>query len=561
MTGTVASAVPAGDGPAVEVRDLRIGATRRGRAAGDDEIVHGVSFTIEAGRCVALVGESGAGKSITARALLGLSGDGTAVTAQTLRVLGDDVLGYSAAQWRRLRGGRAGLILQDALTSLDPLQTVHSAISEVLRQHGTVPRSRVDARVVKLLELVGIADAAERSRQRPGQLSGGLRQRALIATAIAADPGLIVADEPTTALDVTVQRQVLDVLAERKAAGTALLLVSHDLAVVAEIADEVLVLKDGHVVERGTPRQVLASPQHEYTRRLIAAIPTAASRGTRLAVTEGVAERTALPPRAVGEAIVIEAAGLVKSYALPGAAQSFRAVDEVSFAVHRGETVGLVGESGSGKSTVGQIVLGLTTADSGTVTLDGADWSVLPERRRRARRRSLQLVSQDPLSSFDPRYSAARVVAEALPASLTAAQRRARIAELFDRVSLASTLAQRSPSRLSGGQRQRLAIARALAADPVAIVCDEAVSALDVSIQAQILDLLADIQAESHLALLFISHDLGVIHHIADRVLVMERGRVVESGDAGEVFENPRAPYTRRLLADVPRGLELAPTA
>ena len=560
MTGTVASAVPAGDGPAVEVRDLRIGATRRGRAAGDDEIVHGVSFTIEAGRCVALVGESGAGKSITARALLGLSGDGTAVTAQTLRVLGDDVLGYSAAQWRRLRGGRAGLILQDALTSLDPLQTVHSAISEVLRQHGTVPRSRVDARVVKLLELVGIADAAERSRQRPGQLSGGLRQRALIATAIAADPGLIVADEPTTALDVTVQRQVLDVLAERKAAGTALLLVSHDLAVVAEIADEVLVLKDGHVVERGTPRQVLASPQHEYTRRLIAAIPTAASRGTRLAVTEGVAERTALPPRAVGEAIVIEAAGLVKSYALPGAAQSFRAVDEVSFAVHRGETVGLVGESGSGKSTVGQIVLGLTTADSGTVTLDGADWSVLPERRRRARRRSLQLVSQDPLSSFDPRYSAARVVAEALPASLTAAQRRARIAELFDRVSLASTLAQRSPSRLSGGQRQRLAIARALAADPVAIVCDEAVSALDVSIQAQILDLLADIQAESHLALLFISHDLGVIHHIADRVLVMERGRVVESGDAGEVFENPRAPYTRRLLADVPRGLELAPT-
>jgi len=560
MTGTVASAVPAGDGPAVEVRDLRIGATRRGRAAGDDEIVHGVSFTIEAGRCVALVGESGAGKSITARALLGLSGDGTAVTAQTLRVLGDDVLGYSAAQWRRLRGGRAGLILQDALTSLDPLQTVHSAISEVLRQHGTVPRSRVDARVVELLELVGIADAAERSRQRPGQLSGGLRQRALIATAIAADPGLIVADEPTTALDVTVQRQVLDVLAERKAAGTALLLVSHDLAVVAEIADEVLVLKDGHVVERGTPRQVLASPQHEYTRRLIAAIPTAASRGTRLAVTEGVAERTALPPRAVGEAIVIEAAGLVKSYALPGAAQSFRAVDEVSFAVHRGETVGLVGESGSGKSTVGQIVLGLTAADSGTVTLDGADWSVLPERRRRARRRSLQLVSQDPLSSFDPRYSAARVVAEALPASLTAAQRKARIAELFDRVSLASTLAQRSPSRLSGGQRQRLAIARALAADPVAIVCDEAVSALDVSIQAQILDLLADIQAESHLALLFISHDLGVIHHIADRVLVMERGRVVESGDAGEVFENPRAPYTRRLLADVPRGLELAPT-
>jgi len=556
MTGSVASAVSAV--PAVEVRDLRIGATRRGRAAGDDEIVHGISFTIESGQCVALVGESGAGKSISARALLGLSGEGTAVTAAALRVLGDDVLDYSPAQWRQLRGGRAGLILQDALTSLDPLQTVHSAISEVLRQHGTVPRSRIDARVVELLELVGIADAAARSRQRPGQLSGGLRQRALIATAIAADPGLIVADEPTTALDVTVQRQVLDVLAERKAAGTALLLVSHDLAVVAEIADEVLVLKDGHVVERGTPREVLESPQHGYTRRLIAAIPTAASRGSRLAVTEGVAERVALPPRAVGEATVIDAVGLVKSYALPGAAQSFRAVDEVSFAVHRGETVGLVGESGSGKSTVGQIVLGLTAADSGTVALDGADWSVLPERRRRARRRSLQLVSQDPLSSFDPRYCAARVVAEALPPSLTAAQRKARIAELFDRVSLASTLAQRSPSRLSGGQRQRLAIARALAADPIAIVCDEAVSALDVSIQAQILDLLADIQAESRLALLFISHDLGVIHHIADRVLVMERGRVVEAGDAGEVFENPQAPYTRRLLADVPRGLALA---
>jgi peptide/nickel transport system ATP-binding protein len=557
MTGTVASASTA-DVPVVEVRDLRIGATRRGRADGDDEIVHGISFTIGAGRCVALVGESGAGKSISARALLGLSGEGTAVTAATLRVLGDDVLGYSPTQWRQLRGGRAGLILQDALTSLDPLQTLHSAISEVLRQHNTVPRSRVDARVVELLELVGIPDAAARSRQRPGQLSGGLRQRALIATAIAADPGLIVADEPTTALDVTVQRQVLDVLAERKAAGTALLLVSHDLAVVAEIADEVLVLKDGHVVERGTPRQVLEAPQHEYTRRLIAAIPTAQSRGTRLAVTEGVSERVALPPRAVGETTVIDAVGLVKSYALPGASESFRAVDEVSFAVHRGETVGLVGESGSGKSTVGQIVLGLTAADAGTVTLDGADWSTLPERRRRARRRSLQLVSQDPLSSFDPRYSAARVVAEALPPGLSKAQRTSRIAELFDRVSLAGSLAQRSPSRLSGGQRQRLAIARALAADPIAIVCDEAVSALDVSIQAQILDLLADIQAESHLALLFISHDLGVIHHIADRVLVMEKGRVVESGDAGEVFENPQAPYTRRLLADVPRGLELA---
>jgi peptide/nickel transport system ATP-binding protein len=547
--------------PAVEVRDLRIGAIRRGRADSDDEIVHGISFTIDAGRCVALVGESGAGKSITARALLDLSGEGTAVTAAVLRVLGDDVLDYSSAQWRQLRGGRAGLILQDALTSLDPLQTLHSAISEVLRQHNTVPRSAVDARVVELLELVGIPDAAARAQQRPGQLSGGLRQRALIATAIAADPGLIIADEPTTALDVTVQRQVLDVLAERKAAGTALLLVSHDLAVVAEIADEVLVLKDGRVVERGTPQQVLASPQHPYTRKLIAAIPTAASRGSRLAVAENavVTERVALPSRAIGERVVIEAAGLVKSYALPGAAQSFRAVDDVSFALHRGETVGLVGESGSGKSTVGRIVLGLTGADSGTVELDGEAWSSLPERRRRARRRSLQLVSQDPLSSFDPRYSAARVVAEALPPELSGAQRTARIAELFDRVSLAPSLAQRSPSRLSGGQRQRLAIARALAADPIAIVCDEAVSALDVSIQAQILDLLADIQAESHLALLFISHDLGVIHHIADRVLVMEKGRVVESGDAAEVFDDPQAPYTRRLLADVPRGLELAP--
>ena len=274
MTGTVASAVPAGDGPAVEVRDLRIGATRRGRAAGDDEIVHGVSFTIEAGRCVALVGESGAGKSITARALLGLSGDGTAVTAQTLRVLGDDVLGYSAAQWRRLRGGRAGLILQDALTSLDPLQTVHSAISEVLRQHGTVPRSRVDARVVELLELVGIADAAERSRQRPGQLSGGLRQRALIATAIAADPGLIVADEPTTALDVTVQQQVLDLLgAIRAADGVALVLISHDVTVVGEVCDRVLVMYAGRVVEEVTAAGLATRAQHPYTRALVAAVP------------------------------------------------------------------------------------------------------------------------------------------------------------------------------------------------------------------------------------------------------------------------------------------------
>jgi peptide/nickel transport system ATP-binding protein len=459
--------------------------------------------------------------------------------------------------------------------------------------------------VLALLEDVGIPDPGRRAAQYPHQLSGGLRQRALIASAIAGGPELLIADEPTTALDVTVQAQVLDLLGRLKEQGTALLLISHDLSVVARLADRVAVMYGGRIVETGPTAAVLADPRHPYTRALLDAVPAARAKGTRLAAPpaarpsagpdgcpyaarcaaaddrcrsalpapdeQGVlcwhpGEQAGLPPAPVRlrtrapesepeQPALIEAERISKRFRGPDGS-TYDAVREVSLTLRAGETLGVVGESGSGKTTAARIVLGLLEPDSGTVRFAGGPWSGLPERRRRAARLRIQAVQQDPLGSFDPRFGVERVIGEAVARAGVprGRARRARVTELLDRVGLSPTLLERRPAELSGGQRQRVAIARALAPQPDVVVCDEPVSALDVSVQAQILDLLADLQHDLNLALLFISHDLAVVHHVSDRVVVMKGGRVVETGEVSEVFSNPAEDYTRDLLAAVPGG-------
>ncbi|MEU7588616.1 ABC transporter ATP-binding protein [Micromonospora sp. NPDC049230] len=531
--------------PLVTVEDLHVDFdTPTGRVAA----VRGISFTVERGECVAVVGESGSGKSVTARTLVGLAGPGARVRAARLELADQDVRGHRPRDWRRVRGRLAGLVLQDALVSLDPLRTVGAEIGEVLATHGIVGRRERAGRVAHLLDEVHLPEPERRARQYPHQLSGGLRQRALIASAIAGEPALLIADEPTTALDVTVQAQILRLLAERRATGVSLLLISHDLAVVAQIADRVLVLRDGRIVEQGPTGTLLRAPAHPYTRQLLAAVPSATSRGRRLGVSRAGDARTALParPEVRADDTVLDADGLTKTYG------EHTVVRDVSFSIARGETLGLVGESGSGKSTVARLVAGLLNADAGAVTFEGAAWTGVRERARRPLRRRLQLISQDPLTSFDPRYTVGRVVAENLDPGVSRPDRRDHVVDLLRRVGLGADLVDRHPRQLSGGQRQRVAIARAIAPRPTLLVCDEPVSALDVSVQAQVLDLLADLRATDGTALLFISHDLGVVHHLSDRVLVMHDGAVVEQGPVGDVFTYPRHDYTRSLLDALP---------
>ena len=523
---------------------------------GGQTVVHNLSFTLAPGKTLALVGESGSGKSVTARSLIGLAGAGARVTARTLSYGGQDLLGLSERGWRGLRGKGIGFVLQDALVSLDPLRPVGKEILEVLKTHGWGDRRRRAQRVIELLDTVGVPDPELRARQRPDQLSGGLRQRALIASALALDPGLVIADEPTTALDATVQAQILQVLQAIKARGDSLLIISHDLAVVAQLADEVLVLRHGVAVEQGPMQQVLRNPRHAYTRALLDAVPAEHARGTRLSPQQGAPVVQARPSSA--GPVLLKATALGKRYIGPDE-QPRQVVDGVSFELRAGRTLGIVGESGSGKTTVARIVLGLLEPDAGHVEFLGQNWAGtgrqhVDEHQRRVRRRDISVIYQDPLSSFDPRWSVGQILADALDvAGVTAAQQTARIRQLLEQVRLPAELATRRPLQLSGGQRQRVAIARAIASNPKVIICDEPVSALDVSVQAQVLDLLADLQASLGLAYLFISHDLGVIRHVSDEVLVMRHGKVVESAPVETLFEHPQHDYTRRLLGAVPR--------
>ncbi|MDQ1646598.1 MAG: peptide/nickel transport system ATP-binding protein ddpF, partial [Cryptosporangiaceae bacterium] len=492
---------------------------------GGRAVVRDVSLTLRAGRCLAIVGESGSGKSVTARTLVGLTGGRAEVTADRIALDGRDLRGLSDRAWRRIRGKEVGFVLQDALVSLDPLRKVGKEIEEGLRLHGWGTRRERQLKAVELLGRVGVPEPAVRARQLPHELSGGLRQRALIAAALALDPRLIVADEPTTALDVTVQAQVLDLLRETKERGKALILISHDLAVVAGLADDVAVMHDGRIVEHGPASQVLYRPEHEYTRSLLDAIPSRHSKGTRLSAAPG-----PVPPpreRVPDDRTVLRADGLVKRYRGPDG-RDRTVVDGVSFTLAAGETLGVVGESGSGKTTTARLALALTEADAGHVLLHEEPWTAVSRHERRGRRRHITVVYQDPLSSFDPRWNVERIVADSLPPDVP--DPKARVLALLRRVGLGEDHLRRRPLQLSGGQRQRVAIARALGPEPSVIVCDEPVSALDVSTQAQVLDLLADLQADLGVSYLFISHDLGVIQHLSDRVLVMKDGRVVEEG-------------------------------
>ncbi|WP_066363849.1 dipeptide ABC transporter ATP-binding protein [Herbidospora mongoliensis] len=508
-------------------------------AGGRVHAVRDASLRLEPGRCLALVGESGSGKSALARSLLGLAGPTATVTAGELRIAGQDTRGFGPRDWRKVRGRHVGLVSQDALVALDPLRPIGAEITESLLAHRTVPRNKVGERVVDLLTRVGVPEPEERARQYVHQLSGGLRQRALIASAIAAEPGILIADEPTTALDAAVQARVLALLDELKEQGTGLLLISHDLAVVEALADEVAVMRHGVIVETGPTDRVLDDPRHEYTRELLAAVP-----GTRPRPPRG--------PLAKGDPL-LTVTGVVKRF---GARTAVAGAD---FTLRPGETLGLVGESGSGKTTLARVVLGMAAPDEGTVLLDGAPWSGVPERARRSRRRTIQLIPQDPLSAVDPRWPVSRVVGEALAATgVPRAERTARTVLLLERVGLTPDLLDRRPAALSGGQRQRVAIARALAPQPKLLVCDEPVSALDVSVQAQVLDLLRRLQEELGLATLFISHDLAVVREVCDRVMVMKDGVVVESGPVEDVFAGPAHPYTKALLDAVPRRARTA---
>lgn len=509
--------------------------------------VRSLSFSVDAGQCVAIVGESGSGKSVTARALVGLAGDNAAVTAKRLQLGGRDLMHLSPSQWRAVRGRDIGFVLQDALVSLDPLKTIGSEISEALTQHVSLPRGEAQRKVLDLLSSVGIPDPEERAGQFAHQLSGGLRQRALIASAIAAHPALLIADEPTTALDVIVQAQVLTLLREMKEKGTGLILISHDLAVVASLADHIVVLKDGAVVETGSPDQIFSNPQAPYTRALLAAIPSEATKGKKLTLDAEPSQRPTAPANRV-EGIALEAKALTKRLG------SRLVVDDVDVTLRTGETLGLVGASGSGKTTLARLLLALQPPDAGKVTLNGDPWSHLTETKRRPLRPRLQLVSQDPLGSFDPRYKVMEIITEAL--EIIGLPRRdwaTRATELMVSVGLNDAHLSRRPRQLSGGQRQRVAIARALAMEPEILICDEPVSALDVSTQAQVLDLLDDLKSQFGLTVLFISHDLGVVHHVSDRVMVMHAGKIVEEGPVEEVFQHPRDTYTRDLLAALPR--------
>ncbi|MFD7549529.1 dipeptide ABC transporter ATP-binding protein [Streptomyces sp. NPDC059816] len=524
----------AGGAELVRVEDLKV-SFGRGRRRVD--AVRGVSLSIRRGQVVAVVGESGSGKSVTARSLVGLAGDGAAVDARALTFDGIDLRRLDPRRWRALRGRRVGFVLQDALGSLDPLRRVGAEVAEPLREHHTVPTAKIPAEVERLLAAAGVPRPRIRAAQYPHQLSGGLRQRALIASALAARPDLLIADEPTTALDATVQQQILHLLREHARAGTAVLLISHDLGVVGELADHIHVMKDGVFVEEGPARQVLTDPRHPYTRALLAAVPGG---------------DTQAAPAEPGP-VLLRAEDVVKRYRSPHG-PALTAVDGVSLTVRAGETLGIVGESGSGKTTVGRMLLGLVPPDSGRITLDGRSWTERSAVERRTDRRRVQMIHQYPLGSFDPRYTTRQLLEEPLKAVRTArGARAARVAELLTYVDLPETVLDRRARDLSGGQRQRVAIARALAPDPDVVVCDEPVSALDASVQAQVLDVLVRVQQRLGVAYVFISHDLGVVRRLSHRVAVMKDGRVVETGSARDVFGGPRDPYTKALLAAVPR--------
>lgn len=527
-------------GPVLQLADLRVGYEVDGTTS---DVVHGVSLSVSPGEVVALVGESGSGKTTTGQSVIGLLPGNGRITGGRVLLHGEDITDWSDRRMDAVRGARVGLVPQDPHHALDPVRRVGDSLAEVLKVHGARDRRAVRARVRELLERVGLPDPELRARQYPHELSGGMKQRVLIAAAIALGPDLIIADEATSALDVTVQRSILDLIDELRATeGLAVLLITHDLGVALERADRVVVMQGGQVQEEGSTAQVFARPEADYTRRLLAdSLP---------------GDDVAAAPVTGSSEPVIEVAGLVQEFRLPGRREPFRAVDDVSFTVPRGSTHALVGESGSGKTTIARAVLGFRRPTAGRVLVDGVDVGTARRGELRALRQRLQLVYQNPFGSLDPRQRVGAIIAEPLLnfGRVDRTRRQEVVAELLDAVALPADAARRRPSELSGGQRQRVAIARALVLEPEVLVLDEATSALDVTVQAQILRLLQRLQVERGLTYLVISHDLAVVRRIAHGVTVLSRGRVVESGPTAQVLGSPRQPYTRALVDAIPAG-------
>ncbi|WP_347344664.1 ABC transporter ATP-binding protein [Microbacterium sp.] len=524
----------------LRVDDLRVAYhTRRGHV----QAVDGVTFEVRPGEVTALVGESGSGKTTVAQAVIGLLAGNGRVTGGGIRLGDTELTGLSDRRMRDIRGRRIGLIPQDPGNSLNPVVTIGASIAESLRIHGWRDRAKIRARVLDLLERVDIDDPETRIRQYPHELSGGMRQRVLIAAALALEPELVIADEPTSALDVTVQKRVLDLLDRlRTELGAGVLFITHDLAVASDHSQSLVVMRGGQVQEQGRTAEVLSAPASEYTRTLLADAPSLGR------IVERVAPRAAVE----GERPLVEVEGLRQEFSRGRGHAPFVAVDDVSFAIAAGTTHALVGESGSGKTTTGRSIAGFGRPTAGRILVDGVDVTAL--RSARDFRRTAQLVYQNPYGSLDPRQSVAAIVEEPLRnfGIGDAKERDERAAHFLELVSLAPEIGARKPRELSGGQRQRVAIARALILEPRLVVLDEAVSALDVTVQAQILRLLSRLQAELGLTYVFISHDLAVVRQIADTVSVLRRGTQVELGPTRRVFEQPEHDYTRQLLAAIP---------
>ena len=550
------------DQPLLELKDLKISFTS---STGVVDAVRGVNLTIYPGQSVAIVGESGSGKSTTAMAVIGLLPGTGKVTGGTILFNGKDITGLSDKEMQHYRGSDIGLVPQDPMSNLNPVWSIGTQVKESLRANNVVEGSEANKRVVELLQEAGLDDAERRAKQYPHEYSGGMRQRALIGIGLAARPKLLIADEPTSALDVTVQRRILDHLEGlTHELGTAVLFITHDLGLAAERASHLVVMHRGRVVESGPSLDILRDPQHPYTQRLVKAAPSLASARIQSAQEQGIESSELLAGKAeTSDEEVIRVENLTKEFDIrgeKGAKKKLLAVDDVSFSLRKGATLALVGESGSGKSTVANMVLNLLDPTSGKVFYKGTDLSTLGSSELFEMRRKLQVVFQNPYGSLDPMYSIYRCIEEPLVVHKTGnrKEREARVAELLDMVAMPRSTMRRYPNELSGGQRQRIAVARALALNPEVIVLDEAVSALDVLVQNQILQLLAGLQEELDLSYLFITHDLAVVRQTADDVAVMRQGKLVESGTVDEIFANPTESYTRDLIDSVPGlGIEL----
>ncbi len=561
--------------PLLEVKDLEVAFRSQ---TGVVQAVRGVSFSLDRGGSLAIVGESGSGKSTTAHAIINLLPGTGHISGGQILLDGQDLVKASEHEMEAIRGRKIGFVPQDPMSNLNPVWSIGFQVEETIRANGIASgRKEVKKRAIEVLKQAGLQDADRRLKQFPHQFSGGMRQRVLIGMGLAADPQLLIADEPTSALDVTVQRVILDHLESlTRELGTTLLFITHDLGLAAERAEQLLVMYKGRVVESGPSAEILQNPQHPYTQRLVAAAPSLASRriqasgsiaaaetaiasdaataagdtidliATAEARAEAVEALASAPP-----AIVVE--NLTKVYKIRGSGE-FTAVDDVSFQIAKGTTMALVGESGSGKSTVAKMLLKLEDATSGKIVVGGNDLATVSGKEMFRLRSRMQPVFQDPYGSLNPLRNIGNTISEPLSTHKigTRASRRERVFELLDQVSLPRTLISRYPNELSGGQRQRIAIARALALKPEIVILDEAVSALDVLVQAQILRLLADLQGELDLTYLFITHDLAVVRVIADHVSVMQRGKIVEASTTDEVFDNPKEQYTRDLLDAIP---------